>query len=208
MTERPQISRRRLIVGTGVGAAALWAAPAVTTLSSAHAAGSHCSVFSFVTENLASGPPSPPGPPYSGTYGVGQVFVAGGTLTVTTGDVDLVGPGTPWSSGFTNELSMDLNGSTGTTTTILTGGGALIPGSYTVEVDVYGSVGGDTNNIRVAIGGVDLVGPVGVGPGVGTLHALSGSNGAVGGLITLTHTSTSDNQGLFLKRLEVFQEYC
>ena len=52
---KPSFSRRRLLVGAGVGTAAVWAAPAITTLASASASGSCVKGdgdFSFIAKNL------------------------------------------------------------------------------------------------------------------------------------------------------------
>jgi hypothetical protein len=205
MSENPtRISRRRVIAGAGGGALAIWAAPAITTLSSAGAAGSRCSVYKFFSPSLSS----PSIPPF--TFGIGQTFVAGSQLQVSAGDVDVIGTGTPWDggNGYINERSIDLNGSSGQTLTILSDsalGGT--PKAYTVELDVYGSVGSDSNTVDVKIGGVSAIPPTAVPGGIGTLHTLTGSVTA-GGVLTLTQTSAADNEGVFLRRLEVFLAQC
>ena len=204
---RPQISRRRLIAGTGAGAAALWVAPAVTGLSVASAAGSSCLTWDFQTDTITA----PSGPPYSGTYGVGTHFQSGSGdgLDVVFGDVDLVGPGTPWPSGFTNTLAMDLNGSTGFASTSLASTQVFPAGSYDFTLTVNGSVGNDTNEVLVLFGAFIPI-SASVPPGVsdpphvytGTATIGSPSN------LHLNQGGDPDNMGAFLRRLMVVRTDC
>ncbi len=207
------ISRRRLIAGAGVGAAVVWSAPVVTTLGGAAFAAGSCvkgaSVFQFITGNLTSPAKQP-------STNVAGPFVAGGTLALTSGQVDLVGAGTTFTSAsFPTETSIDLTGTYPSTTvgpvvSVLTAQGpALASSAYIVELEYYGSVPGENlgNRIVVKIGSTTLI-DTGTVVAVGGLFAESGTQDA-SGAVTLTHTSlSSDNRGLFLKRLEVFSATC
>jgi hypothetical protein len=206
MEQRPtNISRRRLLVGSAAGATAVWAAPAISTLGSASAAGSDCTVFKFVSADLVAPTwtvtPQP-------TYGVGTILTTSDAkLLIAIGDIDLVGNNTPWptSSGFPDK-SIDLNGSSGKILTVLSTNYptplSLPAGTYNVTLKVYGSIGPDNNIIGVHIGPDQAIGPAIVGPGP-SLFTLTGSVTGSGGIIRLTHTSTRDNRGLFLVSLEV-----
>ena len=212
MTEnRSNISRRRVIVGAGAGAAAMWAAPAITTLGTAAGATGSCvkggSVFKFVAAGSTPGTgASLTGPLVSGAY----------ALAVVQGNVDYVGPGTGFVAGYTSVKTVDLTGDGSVTVTELTGA-TLLLGNYVVELDVYGSTlfpvpagpsGNPNNQIEVKIGGTTLIGPVSPPDGPGTLTQLSGTATGISGLLTLIHTSPADFQGLFLSRLEVFDASC
>lgn len=209
MTDRPQISRRRLIVGTGAGAAAMWAAPAVTTLSTAHAAGSNCTVFRFVTEELS---PAPANNYAANTALTGTFYAPVDALTVALGNVDLVGPGTVWDGGgYTPTLAMDLTGTAptnSTTTTELTGP-TFGSGTYVVELEVYGALGGGTNTVEVFLGATPLI-PTTFGPfGPGSFVTYTSLATVADGTLLLRHVSSdSDQQGLFLKRLELTLSDC
>lgn len=217
MTEdRPKYSRRRVIAGAGAGAAAVWAAPAVTTLGRAGAqvgaAGSKCSVFLFDTAQLSV-------PAQATLLGNSSnrtgTFTAVGSLAVGSGNVDFVGPGTDWlpSAGYPATLAIDLTGGAGVTTTTLTGI-SLGPNTYIVEVEGYGARGGGTNSIQVKIGADTFI-PLTAGPlGVTTPFTFvsspsTGTTTPLGGVLELTHISSgADFEGLFLTRLEVFLAKC
>ena len=192
---RPQISRRRLIVGTGAGAAALWAAPAITTLgTAAGATGSSCSVFRFFMPNLSS-PAASPSSAITGSV------TAGDTVFVGTGNVDFTGAGTDYSGPpWTTTLAMDLDGTTAGLT-ILTGPNLTLK-TYTVEIEGFGALASG-NSVSVEIGGTPVITPQSPPDGSSNPWSFTGTALASGAL-TLTHSGPGDNQGLFLSRLEVF----
>ncbi len=200
------ISRRRLLAGAGAGAAAVWAAPAVTTLGGAAFAAGSCvkgaPAFTFRMPNAT--------PAIGTALGVGTVFSDGSdALTVSQGNVDVVGPGTEWIAGYTPVVTMDLTGTGAVTVTTLTGP-VLPAGAYIVELDVYGAITGGQpgNNQAVVNVGASAVVDTGFpANGTSTLSSFSGTS-ANGGQLTLVHTSPQDNQGLFLRRLEVFSATC
>jgi hypothetical protein len=202
---RSQISRRRVLVGAGAGAAAVWAAPAISTLASAQAATtSRCSVFRFVTASLTS----PAGPHTGASTALTGTFTAGDSLTVGSGNVDLVGPGTDWPPPtYTPTLAMDLTG-TGNFSVVTLNGPNLANKAYTVEVEVYGAL--DHNNTySVTIGGTPFVTVPSPGYQGPTISHVDSGAGTAGGALVLTHTSGgNDNQGMFLARLEVFLTDC
>ena len=118
MSENPsRISRRRVLAGAGAGAAAVWIAPAVTTLSSASAAGSCAkgsSVFKWVAADV-SGHGSPP----SGTSLTGSLVTGTGTLDVTSGNTDFVGPGTAFPPPtYPGVPALDMTGDGSVTVTV------------------------------------------------------------------------------------------
>jgi hypothetical protein len=211
MTEpKTGVSRRRLLAGAGAGAAAVWAAPAVTTLGgTAFAAGSCAKGRSLWKFEAASSLPG------TGGSVTGLLTDGASTLNIVTGNVDYVGPGTPWPPpAYTTGKTIDLTGDgTVTTTQMDSNFSPGVPASYIVELDVYGSTlfngtGPNNNTITIKLGGTTVIGPVNPPDGPTTLSALSGTVVSGSGLLTLTHLSPSDFQGLFLSRLEVFSANC
>ncbi len=212
--QKSSMSRRRLLAGAGAGAAAVWAAPAVTTLGGAAFAAGSCvrdqTLFEFITGNLTSPAKQP-------SANVAGPFVAGGTLALTSGQVDLVGAGTDFTAAqFPTETSIDLTGTypagtAGPVVSVLTAQGLALPaGAYIVELEYYGSVPGENlgNRIVVEIGSTTII-DTGTVLAVGGQYSASGSLGSANGALTLTHTSlSSDNRGLFLKRLAVYSATC
>ena len=117
----------------------MWAAPAVTTLGGAAFAAGSCvrdqTLFEFITGNLTSPAKQP-------SANVAGPFVAGGTLALTSGQVDLVGAGTDFTAAqFPTETSIDLTGTypagtAGPVVSVLTAQGLALPaGAYIVELD-------------------------------------------------------------------------
>jgi len=210
MTEpKTNISRRRLLAGAGVGAAAVWAAPAVTTLGgSAFAAGSCIKLRSIWKFESASSVPG------SGGSVTGLLADGGNTLNIVNGNVDFVGPTTPWPPPvYTAGKTIDLTGDGSVTTTQMDSNFAPASGAYIVELDVYGSTtlngaGPNNNNITVKIGATTAIAPVNPPDGPNNLTQLSGTVLSASGVMTLIHNSPSDYQGLFLSRLEVFAAKC
>jgi hypothetical protein len=205
MSDNPtKISRRRVLAGAGAGAAAVWIAPAVTTLSSASAAGSCAkgsSVFKFVAADVNNH-----GSPPNGAELTGLLSTPTGNLNVTGGNVDFVGPGTPFPPPtYPGVPAVDMTGGAGVTVTTLEGV-SLPAGAYLVEMDVFGSIDGETggNSAIVQIGATTVISTGLNTDTTASAFAFSGSTASASGTIKITHTSQDDFRGLFLNRLEVF----
>ena len=205
MSENPsKISRRRVLAGAGAGAAAVWIAPAVTTLSSASAAGSCAkgsSVFKWVAADV-SGHGSPP----SGTSLTGPLVTGTGTLDVTSGNTDFVGPGTAFPPPtYPGVPALDMTGDGSVTVTVLEGV-SLPAGAYQVEMDIFGSIDGEVggNSAVVTIGATPVISTGVIGDTNAAAASFSGSTASASGTLKITHTSEADFRGLFLNRLEVF----
>ena len=205
MSDNPtKFSRRRVLAGASVGAAAVWIAPAVTTLSSASAAGScvkGASVFKWVAADV-TGHGSPP----SGTSLVGLLITGTGSLNVSSGNTDFVGPGTGFPPPtYPGVPALDMTGDGSVTVTVLDGP-SLPVGNYLVELDVFGSIPGESggNSAVVEIGAASVISTGNVADTSATPLAYSGSAASASGTLRITHTSEADFRGLFLNRLEVF----
>ena len=98
MTDLKQpFSRRRLLAGAGVGTAAVWAAPAITTLGRAGAApanGSCVTVYETLLGELTSQPMTYVAP-------TSVTFSNGNHLFFTSGSANLTGPTTIFTSRIT-----------------------------------------------------------------------------------------------------------
>src|SRR4029077_19142750 len=94
------------------------------------------SVFRFVAADVNNHG----GPPPQGTAVTGALTTPTGSLNVTSGNVDFVGPGTPWTPPtYPGVAAVDMTGDGSVTITVLDGG-PLPAGAYVVEFDFFSSI--------------------------------------------------------------------
>lgn len=200
MTESNQrISRRRVLAGAGVGAAAVWAAPAITTLASASAAGSCITVYQTLLGELKNQPTTYVAP-------VALTFSNGNQLNITQGNANLTGPNTIFTAGYPPVACIDLlgEGQGGVLTTVLQTD-SLQPGTYTVELQIGGTYPVNVpanDSVVVSLGGVLFNLALGAGAPITTYS--QSTTVTTAGPLTLTATSaTSDNVGMFLAGIRI-----